>query len=229
MSTGKGSKSRYLRIVATEASGKKEFYYNKKRKVWNPPITEEYYKKFFEDGRITVYAGTKRLEWKIYKKGQKTRVEFAIIGRVQVSKAFNPLGKSEDRHITRLADLMSMRHLTGAFLDRMFELFGYLPGGAKAAVNRALNTFQFSKMPQEWQINIHRKQEPTPPFSREAAEAINIDDRLNDGKTFYVCCCMIINKLYLIGSFPVLACPIPLSAKRIRAPPKEIFLPSCPH
>ena len=220
VSTGKGSCPRKL-LLYTE---KNVYRYDKSAQRWNMPISDKDYKNFLRSGLLTVYVGSKNLKFKIYAKRDKIRVELAIRGRAAVSRFLNsPLCKEPSRHVTMLANLTAIKHLSSSFLDRLQELLGYLPRGAQEAVNRALDSFTSFPMPQAWE-KPKQKQEPIPVFSsfpktkaKETAMNINNGKRVIDGKAIKS---RGINKVFLMPFFVRFVCLNSPKLQRARAPPK---------
>ena len=190
VSCGRGSASRYLRLYAQPGV---VYHYNKETRAWNNPIDDKMYMELVRGGRATIYVGSKNLEFKIYKKHHKIRIELAVRGRAQVSKFLNsPLSADKSRHITKLADYRTIRHLSSCYLDRIAELFcGKIPPGACEAIDRALDTFRISPIPDAWTVRETSKQELPPlPYSRPAKaaeEAIHIDNTNTDRQSFISC------------------------------------------
>ena len=101
-SHGRGSSPRQLLLFTQEYI----YRYNKSTANWNTPITEKTYKELLNSGRLTIYVGSKGIQFKIYKKREKIRVELAIKGRAQVLRFLNPpFSQTSNRHITQLANL----------------------------------------------------------------------------------------------------------------------------
>lgn len=219
VSTGKGSCPRKL-LLYTE---KNVYRYDKSAQRWNMPISDKDYKNFLRSGLLTVYVGSKNLKFKIYAKRDKIRVELAIRGRAAVSRFLNsPLCKEPSRHVTMLANLTAIKHLSSSFLDRLQELLGYLPRGAQEAVNRALDSFTSSPMPQAWE---RQKQEPILPLNlfvqkEEPAIDINADRQARAidgvGRIRPLTC---INKVFLMPFFVRFVCLNSPKVQRARAPP----------
>ena len=178
VSSGRGSASRYLRLCV---QSDRTYHYDKKDCAWDSPIDDKTYSQLIRGGRATIYVGSKNLEFKIYKKHHKIRIELAVRGRAQILKFLNsPLSASPSRHITKLTDYGTIRYLSTSYLDRLSELYGgAIPEGAYKAVDRALDTFRISPIPDEWTIHQVPKQElPTLPYgspAEAAEEAIYID------------------------------------------------------
>ena len=228
ISAGKGSHSRYLRLYVDENT---VYHYSKSKKAWNKPISDKDYKNLLESGLLTTYIGSKNIEFKIYRKKDKIRVELAIRGRAAVSRFLNsPLCKEPSRHVTRLADYTAIRHLSSCYLDRLAELYsGRLPKGAEAAVQRALSSFNSFPIPDEWTKQEKQKQEPILPFSfspSEEEKAIHIyaNRQAIDGvgRIRPLTC---INKVFLMPFFVRFVCLNSPKVQRARAPPK-LFYPS---
>ena len=133
-----------------------------------------------------------------------------------------PLCKEPSRHITKLADYWAIKHLSSAYLDRLSGLFaGQLPRGAQEAVNRALDSFTSSPMPQAWEKT--EKQEPILPLNlfvqkEEPAIDINADRqaRAIDGKAIKS---RSINKVFQITFAVTSVCSISNDLGQARAPP----------
>lgn len=200
-SYGRGSASRYLRLYTRDRT----YQYNKKSKTWDFAINNQEYRRLLIKGLLTLYIGSKGIEFKIYQKHNRIRVELALRGRAAVSRFLNsPVSKNEpSRHVSKLADYGAIQHLSSSFLDRLQELLGYLPRGAAEAVNRALASFKTTPMPQAWTIG--KKQEPILPLNlfvqkEEPAIDINADRqaRAIDGKAIKS---RSINKVFLMPFF----------------------------
>lgn len=220
VSHGRGSSPRNLKLVTSE----QVYIYNKSISKWNVHIDDKSYNELLNGGKLTAYIGSRNIQFKIYKKGTKIRVELAIRGRAAVSRFLNsPLCKEPSRHITKLADYWAIKHLSSTYLDRLQELYsGQLPRGAQEAVNRALDSFTSSPMPQAWEKT--EKQEPISVFSsfpktkaKETAININTGKRAIDGVGIKPLTS--INKVFLIFLPSRSVCLIPFRFTRIRAPP----------
>ena len=224
-SHGRGSSSRYLRLFCADGM---MYEYCKRAKRWSLPITEAEYTRRIKAGDMTAYVGSRNVEFKIYLKHSRIRVELAIRGRAQVLKFLNtPFTAEPSRHITKLADFATIQFLGSSYLDRLAELFGYLPRGAAEAVNRALASFKTTPMPQAWTIG--KKQEPILPLNlfvqkEEPAIDINADRqaRAIDGVGIILKSTGI-NKVVhsVFPSYSV--CLNSYSHQRARAPPKYFY------
>ena len=221
VSHGRGSSPRNLKLVTSE----QVYIYNKSISKWNVHIDDKSYNELLNGGKLTAYIGSRNIQFKIYKKGTKIRVELAIRGRAQVLKFLNfPLCKEPSRHITKLADYWAIKHLSSAYLDRLQELFGgRLPRGAAEAVNRALASFKTTPMPQAWEKT--EKQEPILPLNlfvqkEEPAIDINADRQARAidgvGRIRPLTC---INKVFLMPFFVRFVCLNSPKVQRARAPP----------
>lgn len=224
-SSGRGSSSRYLRLFCADGM---MYEYYKRAKRWSLPITEAEYTRRIKAGDMTAYVGSRNVEFKIYLKHSRIRVELAIRGRAAVSRFLNsPVSKNEpSRHVSKLADYGAIQHLSGSFLDRLQELFGgRLPRGAQEAVNRALDSFTSSPMPQAWEKT--EKQEPILPLNlfvqkEEPAIDINADRqaRAIDGVGIRLKpACTCINKVFLIFLPSRSVCLFLDNRGQARAPP----------
>ena len=218
VSSGRGSASRYLRLYAQPGV---VYHYDKETRAWNNPIDDKMCMELVRGGRATIYVGSRNLEFKIYKKHHKIRIELAVRGRAQILKFLNsPLSADKSRHITKLADYRTIQHLSGCYLDRIAELFcGKIPVAACEAVDRALDTFSVSPAPSDWTKREALKQElpPLPCISAEAAaeEAIYIDTDRQRSLTSYV------HNNAVISLFHVHSVSLVFSVyTRIRAPPR---------
>ena len=189
ITSGRGSASRYLRLYVQPD---RTYHYDKKLRTWNAPVDDKMYMELVRGGRATIYVGSRNLEFKIYKKHNKIRIELAVRGRAQILKFLNyPLSATPSRHITKLTDYGTIRYLSGCYLDRIAELFcGKIPAGACEAVDRALGTFRISPIPDEWTIHQVPKQELPPlPYgspAKAAEEAFHIDTDRQGSLTLYV-------------------------------------------
>lgn len=223
ISAGKGSHSRYLRLYVGENT---VYHYSKSKKAWNKPISDKDYKNLLESGLLTTYIGSKNIEFKIYRKKDKIRVELAIRGRAAVLRCLNsPLTREPSRHITRLADYTAIRHLSSYYLDRLSGLFaGQLPRGAAEAVNRALDSFTSFPMPQAWE-KPKQKQEPILCLfsAKDTDPAIDINAdrqaRAIDGVGIKPTATAEINKVVHSVFSPCSVCLNSYSHQRARAPP----------
>lgn len=228
-SHGRGSSSRYLRLFCADGM---MYEYYKRAKRWSLPLAEAEYTRRIKAGDMTAYVGSRNVEFKIYLKHSRIRVELAIRGRAQVLKFLNtPFTAEPSRHITKLADFATIQFLGSSYLDRLAELYsGRLPKGAEAAVQRALNSFNSFPIPDEWTKQEKQKQEPIL-FSQNSAtkevSAIDINvkvDRAIDGvgRIRPLTC---INKVFLMPFFVRFVCLNSPKVQRARAPPK-LFYPS---
>lgn len=218
VSHGRGSAPRYLRLYVQPD---RTYHYDKKFRTWDAPIDDKTYMELVRGGRATIYVGSKNVEFKIYRKHSRIRIELAVRGRAQVLKFLNsPLSAAPSRHITKLTDYQTIKYLSGSYLDRLAELYGgAIPNGAYKAVDRALDTFRISPIPDAWTIHQVPKQEL--PLScgspaEAAGEAIYIDTDRQRSLTMYG------HNNAVLTLFPVHAVSLVFRAYRqIRAPPRQ--------
>lgn len=217
VSCGRGSASRYLRLYTSSVI----YRYDKDACTWNAHIDDKTYRELVAKGDATLYIGSRNIAFKVYKKHNKTRVELAVKGRAQVLKFLNsPLSACPSRHITKLTDYQTIKYLSGCYLDRIAELFcGKIPAGAREAVDRALDTFRVSPIPDAWTVRETSKQELPPlPYgspAKTAEEAIYIDTGRQGSFTLYG------HNNAVLSSFPVHSVSQVLTVRqRIRAPPR---------
>lgn len=219
VSNGRGSASRYLRLYVQPGI---MYHYDKKARAWDAPIDDKTYRQLIRSGRATLYVGSPNIELKVYKKRSRIRIELAVKGRAQVLKFLNsPLSACPSRHITKLTDYQTIKYLSGCYLDRLAELYaGAIPESAYKAVDRALDTFRISPIPDAWTVRETSKQQELPPATNgspatAAGEAIYIDAGSQRS---------IIRPGYnnmVLTLFPVLSVSLVFSVyQRIRAPPK---------
>lgn len=222
VSHGRGSAPRYLRLYVQP---NRTYHYDKKFRTWDAPIDDKTYMELVRGGRATIYVGSKNVEFKIYRKHSRIRIELAVRGRAQVLKFLNsPLSAASSRHITKLTDYQTIKYLSGCYLDRLAELYaGAIPEGAYKAVGRALDTFRISPIPNEWAIHQVSGQELPPlPYgspAKTAEEAIYIDTDRQRSFT------LLGYNNVVLTLFPVCSGSQVFNVcQRIRAPPR-LFLP----
>lgn len=216
VSHGRGSAPRYLRLYVQPD---RTYHYDKKFRTWDAPIDDKTYMELVRGGRATIYVGSKNVEFKIYRKHSRIRIELAVRGRAQVLKFLNsPLSAAPSRHITKLTDYQTIKYLSGCYLDRLAELYaGAIPEGAYKAVGRALDTFRISPIPHEWAIHQVSGQELPPlPYgspAKTAEEAIYIDtDRQRSFNE---------HNNAVLSLFPVHSVSLVFNVcRRIRSPPR---------
>ena len=219
--SGRGSASRYLRLYVQPGI---VYHYDKKAHAWDNHIDNKTYMELIRGGRATLYLGSCNIEFKFYRKRSRIRIELAVRGRAQISKFLNsPFSADKSRHITKLANYRTIRHLSGRYLDRLAELYcGKIPAGAFEAVDRALDTFRLSPSPDAWTVQETSKQELPPlPYgspAKTAEEAIYIDN--TDRQRIFTFTLYGHNNMVL-SLFSVHSASLVFNvSRRIRAPPR---------